>query len=205
MTVACKECGHKQKSLKGAMAVNKVDAILARFPGPVTLRVSRLKMLGLLAGSLAFVVGSIFLIVFVKGDPETLVAGIAGVLFFGACAVIGAVMLLPGAGSLTLDVQGFEVCSFFRRNRIAWPQASRFTVAALSLPDDNNKRMVGYDDDRLQGFGAEFSRDAIGRNAALPDTYRLSLEELARLMTEWRERALAQRSHSPVPEIAQRR
>ena len=66
MTVACKECGHKQKSLKGAMAVNKVDAILARFPGPVTLRVSRLKMLGLLAGSLAFVVGSIFLIVFVK-------------------------------------------------------------------------------------------------------------------------------------------
>ena len=113
MTVACKECGHKQKSLKGAMAVNKVHAILARFPGPVTLRVSRLKMLGLLAGSLAFVVGSIFLIVFVKGDPETLVAGIAGVLFFGACAVIGAVMLLPGAGSLTLDVQGFEVCSFF--------------------------------------------------------------------------------------------
>ena len=32
------------------MAVNKVDAILARFPGPVTLRVSRLKMLALLAG-----------------------------------------------------------------------------------------------------------------------------------------------------------
>ena len=84
-------------------------------------------------------------------------------------------------------------------------QASRFTVTKLSLPHGYNKRMVGYHDDRLQGFGAEFSRDAIGRNAALPDTYRLSFEELARLMTEWRERALAQRSHSPVPQIAQQR
>ena len=34
------------------MAANKADAILARFPGPVTLRVNRLKMLALLAGSL---------------------------------------------------------------------------------------------------------------------------------------------------------
>jgi hypothetical protein len=64
--------------------------------------------------------------------------------------------------------------------------------------------MVGYDVDRLKGFAAEFSRDTIGRNAALPDTYRLSLEELARLMTEWRQRALARRSHAPVPHIAQR-
>ena len=64
--------------------------------------------------------------------------------------------------------------------------------------------MVGYDDNKLKGFGAKFSRDKIGRNAALPDTYGLSHEELARLMTEWRERALAQRSHSPVPQIAPR-
>lgn len=185
------------------MAVNKVDVILARFPGPVTLRVSRLKTLALFVGSLAFVVGGIFLIVFAKGDPEAWVAGIASVLFFGACTVIGALMLLPGAGSLTLDVDGFEVCSLFRRHRIAWPQASLFIVATLALPD-NNKRMVGYDDDRLKGFGAEFSRGTIGRNAALPDTYRLSVEELARLMTEWRERALAQRPRSPVPQIAPR-
>jgi hypothetical protein len=186
------------------MAVDKVDVILARFPGPVTLRVSRLKMLALFAGSLAFVAGGVFLIVFVKGDPEALLAGIASILFFGACAVIGAVMLLPGAGSLTLDAEGFEVCSLFRRHRIAWPQASRFTVATLALPGKNDKRMVGYDVDGLKGVAAEFSRDAIGRNAALPDTYRLSFEELARLMTGWRQRALAQRPHAPVPRIAQR-
>ena len=186
------------------MAVNKVDAILARFPGPVMLRVSRLKVLALLAASLAFVAGGILLIVFVKDDPEARLAGLAGILFFGACALIGAVMLLPGAGSLTLDVGGFEVCSLFRRNRITWPQASRFTVTTLPLPDADSQHMVGYDDDRLKGFGAEFSRDKIGRNAALPDTYGLSHEELARLMTEWRERALARRSHSPVPQVAPR-
>ena len=72
------------------------------------------------------------------------------------------------------------------------------------FPDSNSQHMVGYDDDRLKGFGAKFSRDKIGRNAALPDTYGLSHEELARLMTEWHERALAQRPHSPVPQIAPR-
>jgi len=187
------------------MAINEVDAILARFPGPVTLRISRIKMLVLLVGSLAFVACGVLLIVFVKNDPEAVVAGIASVLFFGACAAIGAVMLLPGAGSLTLDAGGFEICSFFRRNRIAWPQASRFTVATLSLPGGNKKPMVGYDQDGLKGFGADYSRDAIGRNAALPDGYGLPLEELARLLTEWRERALMQRPHSPVPQVTLRR
>ena len=66
------------------------------------------------------------------------------------------------------------MCSLFRRNRIARPEAIRFTVATLPLPEDDNKHMVGYDDDRLKGFGAEFSRDKLGRNAALPDTYGLS-------------------------------
>ncbi len=185
------------------MAVNKAEAILARFPGPVTLRVNRLKMLPLLAGSLVFVACGILLIGFVKDDPEATVAGIASVVFFGACALIGAVMLLPGAGSLTLDVRGFEVCSLFRRNRIAWPQASRFTVATLSLPG-SKRPMVGYDHDGLKGAGADFSRNAIGRNAALPDTYGLPVEELARLLTEWRERALMQRPHSPVPQVTLR-
>ena len=98
-----------------------------------------------------------------------------------------------------------EVCSLFRRNRIAWPQASGFTVTTLPLPGGNKKPMVGYDHDSLKGFGADFSRDKIGRNAALPDSYGLPLEDLARLLTEWRERALARRSRSPVPQVAQRR
>lgn len=186
------------------MADNTADALLAHFPGPITLRVNRLKMLGMLAISLTFVATGIFLIVFVKGDPEAFIAGIASVLFFGACALVAAVMLLPGAGSLTLDIKGLEVCSLFRRNRIAWPHASAFIATSLSLPD-GKKPMVGYDHDGLKGPGADFSRNAIGRNAALPDTYGLPTEELARLLTAWRERALAQRPHSAVPQVAPRR
>ena len=186
------------------MAANTADALLARFPGPITLRVSRLKVLAMLAISLGFVAVGIFLIVIAKGDPEAVIAGIASVLFFGACALVAAVMLVPGAGSLTLDAQGFEVCSLFRRNRVAWPHASRFTVATLSLPD-GKKPMVGYDHDGLTGAGADFSRNAIGRNAALPDTYGLTVEELARLLAGWRERALAQRPHSAVPQVTPRR
>jgi len=86
-----------------------------------------------------------------------------------------------------------------RRRRIAWPQVSRFAVVTLPLPNGGSKQMVGYDDDKLKGFGADFSRDKLGRNGALPDNYGLSVEDLARLLTEWRERALAQRSHSSVP------
>lgn len=183
------------------MAVDKVNDILARFPGPVTLRVSLRKMLALFFGSLGFVLVGVLLIVFVKDDPEARIAGMASIVFFGACALIGAVMLLPGAGSLTLQAQGFEICSLFRRNRVAWPQASRFAVVTLPLPDGGSNRMVGYDDDKLKGFGADFSRDKLGRNAALPDSYGLSLDELARLLTEWRERALAQRAPSSVPRV----
>ncbi|TPQ41825.1 hypothetical protein C2U70_02295 [Bradyrhizobium guangdongense] len=183
------------------MAVDKVNDILARFPGPVTLRVSLLKMLALFLGSLGFVLIGVLLIVFVKDDPEARIAGLASVVFFGACAVIGAVMLLPGAGSLTLEAKGFEVRSLFRRNHVAWPQASRFAVVTLQLPNGGSNRMVGYDDDKLKGLGADFSRDKIGRSAALPDSYGLSLEELTRLLTEWRERALAQRAQSSVPRV----
>ena len=43
-----------RNTASGTDADRKVDAIIAGFPGPVALRVSRLKCLGLLAFSLAF-------------------------------------------------------------------------------------------------------------------------------------------------------
>src|SRR5262245_6970745 len=183
------------------MAANTADAILTRFPGPVTLTISRFKALLVLAGSLGFVAVCIFLLKFAEDDPEAVIAAWAGLAFFGLCTVVAAVMVLPGAGSLTLDGEGFEMCSLFRRHRTPWSRASRFTVGTLP---DANRRMVAYDDDALTGFAAETSRKLLGRSAALPDTYRLSHDELARLLTQWREHALRQSHHSPVPHVAQR-
>ena len=184
------------------MASRNADVILARFPGPVTLHVSRLKMLMLVAGSLVFVAGGIFLLIVARHDPEALLAGLASILFFGACAAVGAVMLLPGAGSLTLDAEGFEVCSLFRRHRTSWRQASGFTV--VTVPGAG-KRMIAYDDDRLSGFMAQTNQGLTGRNAAIPDDYRLSYDNLAWLLTQWREKALAQGRHAPVPRFGRTR
>jgi hypothetical protein len=183
-------------------AADKVDAILARFPGPVTLRVNRLRAAGVLAISLAFVAVCIFLLHARPTDFDALdvVMTWAGLVFFGAGAAIMAVMLLPGAGSLTLAADGFEMCSLFRRHRTPWRQASDFTIGRFR--QRGMRPLVAYEDAKLTGFAADTSRSLVGRNAALPDTYGLSHAELVRLLTQWRKRALGETRHSPVPRIA---
>ncbi|MGH6824118.1 hypothetical protein [Methyloceanibacter sp.] len=47
-----------------------------------------------------------------------------------------------------------------------------------------------YDDVNVSGKMADLNRSMAGRNAALPETYDLSAEDLAQLMNAWRERAL---------------
>ena len=51
------------------MAVDKVDAILARFPGPVKLRVNRLKMLPL-SPARSRCAGEVFLMSLSEGIPN---------------------------------------------------------------------------------------------------------------------------------------
>jgi hypothetical protein len=184
-----------------------VDAILARFPGPVTLRVSRLKWFAVLAGGLGFVAIGVFML---RGDIggvdrwDVLIAW-ACLVFFGLVALVAAVMLLPGAGSLTLAAEGFETCNLFRRFRTPWQQASDFTVGEYDAQEGwlaRPQRLVVYDDSRCVGALADLNRRMLGRNGALPDTYGLSYDDLARLMTQWRERALtAPHGRSVVPRI----
>jgi hypothetical protein len=52
--------------------------------------------------------------------------------------------------------------------------------------------MVVYDDRTAQGVVAKLNAAVAGYAAGLPDTYGLSADELAALMTSWRSRALAQ-------------
>jgi hypothetical protein len=172
-----------------AAGASRVDAILARFPGPVTLYPSRLRLIGLLAVGLAFVAVSI-VVLHEEADGGALARWLVAwfaLIFFGVCALAAAVMLLPGAASLTLAADGFEVCSLFRRNRTPWRQASDFIVGEFRA--GRLQRLVAYDDAGLAGIAAETSRSLVGRNAAFPDTYGLSHEELADLMRRWSERA----------------
>ena len=153
-----------------------VAEILSRFPGPVTLRPSRTRWLLVLAIGLLFAVGGVWMIQ-------------DGKWIFGLVALIAAVAMLPGAGGLILDREGFDVTSLFRRYRIRWQDTADF--AAVSIPPAHQK-MVGYNDlKRSSSRLAKMNVAIVGRDAAIPDTYGLSADALAQLMAQWRARALA--------------
>jgi hypothetical protein len=112
-------------------------------------------------------------------------------IVFSLFAATAAVMLLPGAGSLALDGEGFEAVSLFRRGRARWQDVTEFKVVRIP---PSMQRMVVYDGRTLMGAGAKLNVAVAGKGAGLPDTYGLSADELASLMSGWRDRALA-RAH----------
>jgi hypothetical protein len=156
--------------------------ILARFPGPVTLHPS-LKRWGLIfAGSALFAIGGEWMI------RSGAFGGWLVLIFFGAVTVIAAVAMLPGAGALTLDAAGFEVTSLYRHSRTRWQEASDFTAARIP---PSRQRFVVFNHTRTGRRLAAVNKFIAGRSASLPDTYGLSSDDLAQVMTQWRERAAA--------------
>lgn len=144
---------------------------------------SRRKWLLVLVTCLVFVAGGIGMV----RDADS--RGWLGIVFFGLGAIVATAALLPGASSLTLDREGFEFTSLYRRSRRRWQDATRFDV--MQVPRARTKLVV-FDDATLTGsWGAAASIALSGRNAGLPDTYGFAADELARLMTRWRERAVA--------------
>src|SRR5690242_9260050 len=93
-------------------------ALLAQFPRPVSLQPSRRKWLLILAGSLGFVAIGIWALR--RGTSDELWMMWAATAFFGLCAVVAAAMLLPRAGGLVLDHEGFVMTSLFRSHRTRW-------------------------------------------------------------------------------------
>jgi hypothetical protein len=192
--------------------MHRAEAILARFPGPVTLKPGRLTWLALSAGSLVFVAICIFLLIARPngfGGTDVLITSLC-ILFFGAGALVGLAQLLPGFGGLVLSADGFDELSFYRRVHTPWSMASRFV--ATETPDLDpeprgslgRNRVVGYEHSADIGVLADLHRQLTGRSTTLTDNYGLTCEELAWLMTQWRERALARQarhgtSAAPVP------
>ena len=162
---------------------SKEEAILAQFPGPVKLYPSRRKWLLLLLFSAVLTAGGVHMVA--TAEPR----GWAVLIFFGVGTIVSAVMLMPGAGGLTLDRDGFTITSLFRANRSRWQNVTGFQ--AISVPF-SPKAMVGFDDITAKGKAlAEVNTAMAGRSGALPDTYGFAVEELVRLMAQWRERATA--------------
>jgi hypothetical protein len=99
--------------------------LLSRFPGPVTLYPSRAKWLLFIAGGPLFAVGGLWMVLSGRGG------GWLVLLFFGLGTLVAAAGLLPGAGMLRLDREGFEVTSLFRRHRILWRDVTRFEAGRI--------------------------------------------------------------------------
>jgi hypothetical protein len=148
----------------------------------VTLYPSRRKWLLVFAGCALFAVGGFWMIR--DGD----VRGWLVLIFFGLGALVAAVAMLPGAGALTLDAQGFESTSLFRSHRTRWQDTAGFQAAHLP----RGQKLVVYDDVTQSAKSiAQLNVGIVGHNAGLPDTYGLAADDLAQLMAQWGERALA--------------
>jgi hypothetical protein len=161
------------------------DEILARFPGPATLVPSRMKWIMVMLTGAAFSVAGVFLMP--KNEAMTWFC----MVFFGLVAAIGLIMLLPGAGGLTLRREDFEVTSLFRRHTVSWADASDFIAGRI--PPAMTK-MVLYNHAAAKNIMlGKLNTSIAGRNGALNDTYGLDADALANLMMQWRERAMASR------------
>jgi hypothetical protein len=118
-----------------------------------------------------------------------LVVGWLSLGFFGLGGLVVLINMLPGASGLTLDKEGFTIRNMFRRSRFRWTDASDF--AAVEVGDS---KIVAFNLlSAAQAKLAKLSFAKAGRNGALPDTYGLSAEDLAALMSLWRDRALVHR------------
>lgn len=162
-----------------------LETLLARFPGPVTLHASKTKWLVALAVCAIFVVGGASML---TGEQRTWVrlAAWSSVIFFGLGLLVAAGMMLPGASSLTLRDDGFEIVHLYRRTVLSWRAASGFEARRVGL-----QKIVVYDDAGTMGDGlAKVNASLVGRNAGLGDTYGLSADDLAAVMRQWRNRAL---------------
>jgi hypothetical protein len=159
------------------------DAMLMRFPGPVTLYPSRRKWTLVLMGCALFTACGVGMIV------DKAPSGWLVLLFFLFGVIVAAMALLPGAGSLTLEGNSFEIKNLFRRQRVRWQDATGFKAAVI--PPSRTKLVV-FDDlgakDRHRIISI-LNAMIVGRNGALPDTYGFSADDLAYLMSQWRERA----------------
>jgi len=142
---------------------------------PVTLRPSRRKWAIVFAGCLAFAIGGIAM-----GSWYVWAV-------FGIGTVIGGVMLLPGAGYLRLERDGFHLCSLFRGQFIPWTAVHDFGVTRILL-----NKMVGLNYEPGKAPMKALSRanaGLVGFEGALPETYGMSAEALAELMNDALSRA----------------
>jgi hypothetical protein len=193
---------------------DEVSVLLARFPGPLALDVSKRKFLVVVLAGAVFIAGGAWLIhhaaspayqpyggsnlgrllimLGLHGAAADAAIGWTMIVAGGLVATIGMLVLIPGAGAtgITLDANGFTMRSVFGRMRLYnWNDVDDFAVLPIS---------AGFGDKKMVGFNRKSAKGGVsarwfGCNSTLPGSYGLTVENFVRLMALWRERALSQK------------
>jgi hypothetical protein len=149
---------------------------------PITLAPSRKQWWAMVIGGGVFFVIAL-LGVTLGGDTAAIIVA----AFAAFWAVLGAIMLLPGANSLRLDKTGFEVEHFFVRKKFCWSDVSDFEVRSVG---EFNGEIVAFDTAESHlSLWERINGAMIGKKRYLPNTYGMTGEDLANLMTAWKNSA----------------
>jgi hypothetical protein len=110
-----------------------------------------------------------------------------GTPLFALAAIAGVVRLLPGGSELTLTPDAFTIRSSFRSYSYRWKDVQELVTA--EMPGRTARVSLDFKPEykgstTLRALG----RAVGGHDAALPDTYRKSPQELRVLMEDWRRR-----------------
>jgi hypothetical protein len=95
-----------------------------------------------------------------------------------------------------LDAEGFQQHVLFFTVRSLWRDVSNFTISPIFSPFSGGKvdTVIWYHDQRRENWWFSWFWKLSKFNAGVRAVEALSIEELADLITRWRDRALAQTS-----------
>ncbi len=146
------------------------------------LRPNRLKTFGWLTLCAGFTAGGAWMIL----SDESI--GWLPALFFGLGVVVFGVILLPNSAYLRVSQDGFTVCSLFRAQSYRWSDVGPFTVDRIGP----NRMVVFNFSDQYRAFppARKVASAITGYEGALPDSFGMSLKELACLLNEYRQTKL---------------
>lgn len=109
-------------------------------------------------------------------------------VFFGAGVIIYLIQLLPNSSYLKLDEEGFELKSTYKLTYTKWSDVDRFKVGYIKTRYSKTKMiMLDYSEKyKKHKTGREISNYISGADGALPDNYGMKIEQLVKLMNEWK-------------------
>jgi hypothetical protein len=134
-----------------------------------------------------FLISAVFVVVGIWIGVSENWIGFLVAAFFGLFLPVAVIQLLPGSTYLQIDHSGFTFCNLFRRTTVPWSVVEGFFVVTLKRNGMKVHQMVGFN------FVETYAKQRLSRRiasvigkceAALPDTYGKTVEELASFMNE---------------------